>query len=159
MALKVRIWQWLSISLSAVALLGAQAPVKPNFTGVWKLNLQKSKLEIPPPTATTFRIDHREPHFHLSRTHVYGKQSDTWSADLTTDGKEYYQKEGNLETWTRVYWDGDSLVLDQKIKLNGKEGTNVVRYSLADNGRTFIALERMRTPRFSHENRWVFDKQ
>ncbi len=156
---KRKTWPVLGLLFVPIAWLGAQTPAKANFSGSWNLNLQKSTLQIPPPSASMFRIDHKEPQFHLSRTHFYGEKSETWSIDLTTDGKEVYQKDGNLESWTRLYWQRNSLVFDQKLKLNGKDGTNVVRYTLTDEGRTLIAVERMKTPKFSHYNYWVFEKQ
>ena len=67
---------------------------RPNFTGTWALALTRSALQIAAPRATTFRIVHQEPQFDLSRTHVYGETSDTWSSALTTDGTEHCQKNG-----------------------------------------------------------------
>lgn len=152
-------WKLLCLSFLLVVLLKAQTPPKPDFSGVWKLNLQRSSLQSQAPTLSTCRIEHKEPQFHLERTHIYGEKGDAVIIDLTTDSKEVYRKEANLESWTRLYWEGNTLVLSQKLKLNGKDGTNLVRYSLADNGRTFIAVERMRTPKFDHYNYWVFEKQ
>lgn len=38
--------------------------MKTNFTGVWELNLAKSKLEMQPPDSSTLEIDHQEPKHH-----------------------------------------------------------------------------------------------
>jgi hypothetical protein len=155
----VKCLELLSLVLCVGGLLLAQTPAKPDFSGNWRLNLQKSHLEVPVPDSATFRVEHQEPKFKLTRTFVFGGKNDTISFELTTDGKEYYRKDGNQESWTRMYWQGNSLVLDSKIRINGKDGTNIVTYSLADNGRTFLAVERLRAPKFSHINHWVFDKQ
>src|SRR6266849_54678 len=79
--------------------------------------------------------DASKPKFRLTRTHVYGEKKDTWSIDPTTDGKEHYQKDGDFETRSRLYWEGSSLIL-MKLRNKAEEGTNVVRYSLTDGGRT-----------------------
>src|SRR6266496_4647262 len=113
-------------ALSLVALKAAQKTTKPNFTGTWILNLKKSTLQIPQPTSTTFRIRHDEPDFHLSRTHVHGDQSNTWSMDLTTDGKEHYQKDGDIEVRARLSWQGTSLLFDVKFNRKGDEGVETV---------------------------------
>jgi hypothetical protein len=42
-----------------------------------------------------FTIEHEEPDFVLTRTHIFGEESDTWGIHLTTDGKEVVQEEGN----------------------------------------------------------------
>ena len=47
--------------LAFIILAGIQAPQKPNFSGTWKFNPAKSKLQIPPPDSGVFRIDSQEP--------------------------------------------------------------------------------------------------
>jgi outer membrane protein assembly factor BamB len=138
---------------------GIQESQKPNFSGAWRFNPEKSKLQIPAPTSSTFRVDHREPEFHLSRTHVYEGKADTWSIDLTTDGKEVVQQEGDRTIHSRLYWEGNELVFDSKIVLKDREATNIVRYQLSEDGKTFTAIERFRGPILKYDNIWVFDKQ
>ena len=50
-------------SVLALALLaGVQPAGKPNFSGDWKLNLEKSNFgAVPPPTSITRKIVHAEP--------------------------------------------------------------------------------------------------
>ena len=150
---------FLFMAFCVAGLSLGQTPAKPDFSGNWKLNVQKSQLEVPTPDSGTCRVEHQEPKFKATRTFAVGGKQDTIQLDLTTDGKEYYKKSGNEESWTRMYWQGNSLVLDVKLRINGKDGTNIVTYALADNGRTLLAVERLRTPRFSHVNHWVFEKQ
>src|SRR5579884_2967851 len=74
-----------------VILLGGavQAFAKPNFTGDWKLNADKSNFgPIPPPTAMTLNIDHSDPNLKIL-TKQSGAQGDMeYEAKYTTDGKE-----------------------------------------------------------------------
>ncbi|MEK7407977.1 MAG: hypothetical protein AAB225_23145 [Acidobacteriota bacterium] len=64
-------------------LYGSEQRMKPNFTGTWRLNLERSRLEIPAPSSSTVRIEHREPSFALSARHVYGERSRDVHFDLT----------------------------------------------------------------------------
>jgi hypothetical protein len=139
----------------------AQRSDRPNFTGTWIFNPQTSSLEIPPPSASTFHIEHDEPHFHLSRTHVFNGKSDTWNIDLVTDGKhEVIERNSHYTARTRMYWEGRSLVLDMKMETkNGERASNFVRYSLTDDGKTLIALEHYQDSTEKHLNKWVFDKE
>jgi dienelactone hydrolase len=132
---------------------------KSDFSGTWKLNRSKSSLQIPWPDSTSFTIEHREPRFHLSRTHVFAGKSDTFSIDLTTTGETVVRDHVGMKIHVRLYWEGETLVFDSKLEREGEKGTNVVRYKLADEGRTFIAEERFRSELRSYENTWVFDKQ
>jgi hypothetical protein len=150
-----------TLILALLSVTHSQGP-KPSFSGTWILNLNKSKLQIPPPSSTTFVIQHDDPHFHLTRTHVFNGKSDTWSIDILTDGKQEVVEQISDEytSHTRMYWEGSSLVLDMTITdKSGGKATNLVKYSFADNGKTFIALEHFKTPNDEHLNKWVFDKK
>lgn len=150
----------LMVTLPAfLAFSWGQEPQRPNFSGVWKFNPAKSKLQTPVPTASVFRVNHREPDFDLSRTHTYEEKSDTWSIHLTTDGKEVTQEEGGQKVLVRLFWEGNELVFDSKIVFKDREVTNVVRYALSQDGRVFTATERFRGPVVKYDNIWVFDKE
>jgi hypothetical protein len=130
-----------------------------DFSGVWKFNPEKSQLQVPAPSSSAFVVDHQEPHFHLTRTHIYDEKPDTWSIDLTTDGKEVIQQEGDQTLRVRLYWEGNQLIFDSKIILKDREATNIVRYQLSEDGKTFTATESFRGPRLKYDNVWVFDRQ
>ena len=131
---------------------------KPDFTGTWKLNRGRSSLQIPAPDSTTFVIEHREPRFRLSRTHVAGGNSDTFAIELTTDGEQVVCNHGGLEIQARLRWEGETLVFDSELVREGTRATNVVRYRLAEAGQVFVAEESLRSEQHSHENTWVFDR-
>lgn len=132
---------------------------RPDFSGTWRFNPSKSRLQIPLPESTVFVIDHREPHFHLERTHVFGETSDTFVIDLTTDGQTVRKSHRDVQILARLYWDAQALVFNSHVIRGNEKGTNIVRYQLADQGRTFIALEELSLPDHKHTNTWVFDRQ
>jgi hypothetical protein len=147
------------VSLSLLA----QSAAQPNLSGTWLLDLAASDLHFKKsPIASTFTIRHNDPNFHLKRTHVYrdGKR-DTWSIDLITDGKhEVVRSDGPNRDVTRMYWDNDVLVLDEKSTApDGSFGTNVVRYSLSKDEKTLTAQEHEEHPGGQLTNRWVLRKQ
>jgi len=137
----------------------SSAPPKPNFTGTWKVNLQKSKLQIPPPESTLFVVEHEEPNFRLTRTHVFQGKSDTFTIQLATDGKEVVHKDDKRTIYSRAYWEGSVLAFDSRILVDGGEATNVVRYQMAKDGQSFTARERLRSPQRNYDNVWVMERQ
>jgi hypothetical protein len=145
--------------LAAGAALGSGD--KPDFSGTWVLNLQKSHLEADFGTQSgTFTVDHKEPAFRFRRVFIAGGKEDAASYELTTDGHEKVVPGPGRTTTSRLYWDGDVLVLDEKIVLaDGRAATNVVRYSLSDGGRTLVADEKFRGPFHKHDNLWVADRK
>ena len=131
---------------------------KPNFTGTWKFNPANSVLQIPAPDSTVFVVDHREPVLRISRTHIVGEKQDTFSLDLTTDGQEVSVDRDDLRLNCRAYWDGDALVFYTKLIRAGEEATNVVRYTLTNDGKTFRAEERFRSSSLNYDNLWLLDR-
>ncbi len=149
-----------SIAVSLVLAIAA-APedgARPDFSGTWQLNQEKSRLELAAPSKSIFVIEHQEPRFKLTRTHTWGERSDTLSFEYTTDGEEHHRKQGNYESWARMSWLGDELVLDMRMSYKGEEGTNVVHYRLADEGQTFIAAEWYHMASKIRHNLWVLDR-
>jgi len=132
---------------------------KLNFTGIWKYNSTKSSLQIQPPDESVFVIDHRDPVFKMSRTHVVGGKRDTLELDLTTDGKEISVERGDLRFRSRTFWDGEILVFETNLVQGGKEGLNIVRYTLTESGDSLSAVERFRSKDLNYDNTWVLDKQ
>ena len=150
----------LALFLLAVSLLPAQAPL--SFTGAWKLNLAKSKLETPnPPTASTVTITFNGAHWHYQRTHEYSaRKPETFSTDLDLNApRPRIEKDGPLTFASKLIREGATLVLHEDITAtNGQQATNTIRYTLTNNAKTLTELEHKQTPSHNETNRWVFDR-
>jgi nuclear transport factor 2 (NTF2) superfamily protein len=147
-----------ALFLLLATTLTAEESSQADFSGTWIFNLERSKLEMPAPVESTFWIEHQNGIFKLTRTHVWEEHWDTVSFEAAPGGDELYKETGEFETWTRLYWLGEELVLDMKMAYKGERGTNVVHYRLTDEGKTFVAAEWYHMPREQHHNLWVFDK-
>ena len=132
---------------------------KPDFSGTWVLDLSASALESPPPDSSIFIIDHDEPTLLAQRTHVVDEEANTVESRFTTDSVVRAVRIGGLEIPTRVYWDGDVLVLDQAWSQGRVRVTNVVRYTLGMDGQTMVADESMRAGSNQHHNIWMFRRR
>ncbi len=146
--------------LCVAGSLAAQA--RPDFSGEWVLNRQRSQLQMPGAAALErglARIEHREPQFRFHRVWVYGGQEDTLSWERKTDGIEVAGNDGQMRTFSRLFWEGDTLVFVTRFVTPRGEATNTVRYRLKDGGRTLEAAESFRGPRVSYDNLWVLEKR
>jgi hypothetical protein len=132
---------------------------RPDFSGRWQFNPGKSLLEIPSPDSTIFVIEHDEPRFHLTRTHVHGGKSDTFSIELTTDGEIVEFNHAGLVVRASLQWEGMALMFDSTLDRNGEQATNIVRYELSDDNQILLAHEWFRSKSLNYDNRWVFDRQ
>ncbi len=132
---------------------------KPDFAGTWKFNPGRSVLQIPAPDSSIFVVEHLEPIFRLSRTHVVGETSDTFALDLTTDGKEVVVVRVDRRLRARAYWEGETLVFDSHLTRGGEEATNVVKYKLSRTLDSFVAEEQFRSKSLNYDNLWFMERQ
>ena len=151
----------LAIGLLLATALAAGEDPKPNFSGTWRFNPGKSNMEttIPTQSELIFVIEHKGSKFKLTRTIIIGEKTDTVSWEATTDGREHYRKDGDFESWMRMTWMGDELILKSRLRRRGEQGTNEAHYRLADDGKTLIVAEWYHMPSSQHHNYWVLDRE
>jgi hypothetical protein len=128
-----------------------------NFTGSWVLNAARSRLEVPSPDSTIFVIRHQEPNVRMFRTHARAGKLDTVTVMLRTDSSEVHWELRGARVTSRSWWEGTELVFWSALVRGDQQASQVVRYSLSVDGRTFTAIETVDAGAASHVNRWVFD--
>ena len=126
---------------------------KPDYTGTWKLNLEKSKLESRPEglTSSEFIIKQEGDKFRLTRYHIFGEKKNKISFKMTADGKTRKVKllfKGKLE------WKGNNL----QATLWRKNFLNIVNYKFGNNQNEFIADEVFTGNPKNYHNIWVFER-
>jgi hypothetical protein len=136
--------------LCAAAMLFAED--HPNFTGKWKLNVQKSDTSSSGLTALTIDVDHKEPVFKYTVKGMAGGQQIEQSESFTTDGKPTQGSQGITVT---ASWDGPALVA---VGTAG-DGSMVFvsRLTLSEDGKTITrAFTQKDDPQQHHE---IYEKQ
>ena len=126
----------------------------PNFSGTWKLNFEKSKLEDNSDglTGQLFVIKQEGNKFSLKIYHIYGDKTKKIGFKMQADGKTRRVK---------LIFKGK---LDQKE--NGLQATlwrknylNIVNYKFGINQNELIADEVYTGRPKNHHSIWVFDKE
>lgn len=148
----------LSLLVSAVVLGAA----RPNFTGLWVLNLERSALELEQARKVVsgeLDITHADPVFKFRRTFRLGERDSKFAYELRTDGYEVEGEHGGRKFRSRLAWEGDALVYTSEFIRTEGSATDVVRYSLADRGRTLRADETFDGPQLKYHNVWVFERR
>jgi hypothetical protein len=136
--------------LFAAAMLFAKD--HPNFTGKWKLNVQKSDTSSSGLTALTIDVDHKDPVFKYTVKGMAGGQQIEQSESFTTDGKPTQGSQGITVT---ASWDGPALVA---VGTAG-DGSMVFvsRLTLSEDGKTITrAFTQKDDPQQHHE---IYEKQ
>ncbi len=144
---------------AAVLTVPAMAAGKPDFTGEWKLNVDKSNFgPIPPPTSETQKIDHKDPVVKISTAHNGMDGEYTTDLTYTTDGKESKNTVRGQEAKSIAKWDGDALAVDTKVDYQGMEITLKVTMKLSEDGKTINATTKIVTPQGDFDMATVFEK-
>jgi hypothetical protein len=145
----------------AVVAQGPQS--KPDLSGTWIFNAQKSSLKVPAPTSMTLQIEQKDPQISFARKQIYGDQTFDWKLDAATDSQnEVVQDAPGYKTASKVYWQGTALVVDTTITASdGTKISDVVTYSLQDGGKMLETVERQTTAggKGSATNKWVYEKK
>jgi hypothetical protein len=95
-----------------------EAQTKPNFSGAWKMNKEKSKFADEGPDAILIKIDHKEPALIEDWAISTSEGERSLHAKYTTDGKETEQEVMGRMATTSAKWEGDSLVIEFKTADN-----------------------------------------
>ena len=153
-----------AVFMTCALMLTARAQTKPDFSGAWKMNLEKSKLSdgqpIPYYAEFTQEIDHREPKLRIvEKIKDSQGSSRTVEWNVTTDGKEYETKVADSPAKVSARWDGDRLV-GQIRWGSGKETYLVTRkYALSADSQTATAAWEITTPDGSQSGTEIWKKK
>jgi hypothetical protein len=134
---------------------------KPNFSGDWTLNIDKSNLgPMPPPASMTRKVDHADPALSMTQAIVGGPQGDqTITLKLTTDGKEGTTEMMGTQAKTSAAWEGENLVITMKIDLGGTEVKLIQKWVLSDAGKTLTDNTHIVAPQGEFDIVYVMNKK
>ncbi len=126
----------------------------PDFSGIWILNFEKSKLENKPDglTGQIFIIAQKGDKFCLKIYHIYGDKKKKIGFRMLADGKTRRVKiifKGKLEQ------KGNSL----QATMWRKNYLNIVNYKFGTNQNELIADEVFTGRPVNHHSIWVFDRK
>lgn len=149
----------LSISLCAsicVSIGRAQAQTKPNFTGLWKMNPQKSKFDgADAPSSITLKMEQKGSDLTESMAVQDTTGNEAVEGKYIIDGKESDIQLGPNTAKGTAKWDGDTLVIEWKT-----DGFNFLRkHSLSADGKTLTMAVRHPGPNGEIDETVVLEKQ
>ncbi len=145
------------LCLTGIALGGDG---KPNFSGDWKMNPDRSSFgQLPRPAAYEREIDHREPVVRMTVRQSSQTGEQTIEAVVRTDGRETTNKYRGGEATTVAKWSGRDLELTTTREIEGGRAITRETWSLSEDGKTLTSITRMETPRGAFEIKMLLDKQ
>jgi hypothetical protein len=133
-----------------------QAQDKPNVSGTWKMNAEKTKFEQGGPRAVTIKFDH----LGSSLSEVFTIANDggerTANFAYTLDGSESKQRMGDEQVTAAARWEGESLVIELK---NNQGNTFLRKITVSADGKTMTIDVKQSRPNASTHDIVVLEKQ
>ena len=145
--------------LMFLCALIAVAQSKPNFTGVWKLNLQKSKFaaNIPEDFSLTLEFNHKDNILNEVFAYSQGAVKHSVEGKYDIDGKESDVANGDDVIKATAKWEGNALVIDWRGPEAGRYF--IRKLTLAPDGKSMtIKLNQSRPDGGMAEETWVLEK-
>ena len=129
----------LVLSLHVVGAICLATPM--NFSGTWKLNIEKSKFgALPGPVSRTINITHRDPALKLEVTETTANDNRSSVLEYTTDGKKCINKVRGMDFRSIVQWQQGVLVIETEGIYQGEEFHATDRWTLSPDGKTITIL-------------------
>jgi len=122
--------------------VGMRASEKPNLSGNWKLDTQRSRFDsIAAPKSGLLKIEHQEPKIHMS-VNMAGKKGDrVETLDLVTDGTEQKVTVAGQPATATAYWEDDvHLVVEVDRDLPGGKEVETRRMHIGDKGKMLTTV-------------------
>jgi hypothetical protein len=132
------------------------AQTKPDLSGTWKMNREKSKWEALDNIRNLItKIEHKELNFYESVTITSGGSDLTVEGNYNTDGKESEVRLPSGTTTATAKWEGNAPIIEWTTN-----GANVRRkYALSADGKTLTVTARRYTQNSEVDETTVFEKQ
>jgi len=138
----------------------AVAADKPNFSGEWKINIDKSNFgPMPPPSSMTRKVAHEDPSLTIDEAQSGAQGDMKTTSKYTTDGKESTNEMMGQPVKGTAAWDGKKLVITRKADFGGNEIKIVNTWSLSDDGKETTDLMHIVSPQGEFDITFVLSKQ
>jgi hypothetical protein len=141
--------------------LAQESPVKPNFTGIWNVDLEKSNFGgLEAPQSARYLIRHLSTKIELQ----YEQDGHVTRVDVVPDGEEHVLETGpDNENLARVYWSGSVLVFEGRVRpLPGSNAPAVKwnsRWSLSPDKKVLTIERHLSSNNATADQKVVFNKE
>lgn len=147
------------ILLALCATTFLVAADKPDLSGTWNIQLDKSDFGMmPPPSKMERKVSHKDPQLAVTTLQASQRGERTTEVKYTTDGKESEVQLMGRPAKVSAKWEGSSLVVTTKLEFQGNEMTQVEKWSVSSDGKTLTSEGTMNSPMGENKTKLIFTK-
>ncbi len=150
------------IALIAVVLSSwvvATAQTKPNFSGTWKQNMEKSPTKSSWLKSYVNKIDQQDAVLKVTTTTVGDRGERNYERTYFIGKEEKSQDREGDQFTTNVKWEGNTLVFETVEKERDATLTSKETWTLSDDGKTLTKTIHRSGPRGDSDQKYVLEKQ
>ncbi len=137
----------------------AVAADKPDFSGKWKLNTEKSDFgPMPKPQGVDYVIVHKDPELNVKTTAMTQSGEVANESKIVTDGKEFINTLRGQQIKGTAKWEGSVLVVHQELEMQGTVIRLDQKWTLADDGKSITQDISISTPQGELKQKAILDK-
>lgn len=148
--------------IAILLLLGCSAAIaadKPNFSGTWKLNADKSDFgPMPKPERVDFVLLHKDPELNVKSTALTQAGEVTNEVKILTDGTEFTNDLHGQQIKGTAKWEGKTLVVTQKASVQGTEIVVTQKWTMSEDGKSLTQEVSISGPQGELKQKAVLDK-
>lgn len=147
--------------MAALAVVLSAADKKPDYSGVWILNANRSEYgDQIPPKSLIQKVAHQEPSLSVESTETSPlDQAVKLEMKYTTDGKECLNKIQGTEVRATATWEGNELLIHSWSQFGGSKIDLTDRWRLTDSGTTLVVQRHVEGNAGKFDQTIVFDKK
>lgn len=147
------------VLLVAAMATFALAADKPNFSGDWKIDNDKSNFgPMPPPSSMVRKIKHADPAVTVDEASSGAQGDQNRSSKYDTSGKETSNDMMGTAAKSTAAWDGSKLVITTKADFGGTEVKLVDTWSLSADGKVLTDVMHIVSPQGEIDITFVLNK-
>ncbi len=138
-------------------LVGAQT--RPNFSGTWKQNMEKSTTKSSWLKSYVNKIEQQDVNLKVTTTTVGDRGERTYDRTYVIGKEDKNQDHEGDQFTTNVRWDGNTLVFDTMEKEHDATLTSKETWTLSDDGKMLTKTIHRSGPRGDSDQKYVLEKQ
>ena len=143
--------------LSCTAVVCAQN--RPDFSGTWKENLEKSTTKSSWLKSYVNKIELQGTNLKVTTTMVGDRGERTYDRAYVIGQENKSQDRDGDQFTTNVKWDGNSLVFENTEKEHEAALTSKETWTLSDDGKTLTKTIHRSGPRGDSDQKYILEKQ
>jgi len=156
-----RIWLGTAALVFALSPAAVLADDKPDFTGEWKLNVDKSDFGPTPmkPDKLILKVDHKDPNITINQTIATPQGERSSDQNFVIDGKEQTRSTPQGDVKFTPKWDGQTFVVEQTRTIQGNDIKVLEKWVLSKDKKVLNISRDVTAPMGQFSTKMVMEKQ